>query len=321
MCQTKTSFLKNSLTKHSILIENFHCLLERIKKVNHGEIKMGSKIWAFVAYNMYSLILISAFQKNTSNVYSLFQTIAWRESKANLFNVSLINQIKLNGFLLNPLEWGWYDHYIWRLFSGVVVTAIVGILAGAFAKKDGARTAAIANIPSIIIWAGMIYLFTFVNSRAEGRTGFIIVSIIAIPLTTFLAYKMGGLGETIQEKFPEGTVLGMKRYHWIWAVIPLYLYSFGIVFATTKFIGFELAMWIDDGENIFTVILLFLMLLPVIAWVYPFRLVHRILIGELLNAYATTIKVLTNLVILVAGVIFAIGIQFGIYWLLSKIIF
>jgi len=84
---------------------------------------MGRKIMAIVAFNVYALFLISAFQENT----------------AYLFDVSLLNEMKLSGFDINPREWGWGSHYIWRLFAGVVVTAFVGFLTGAIAKEKGAK--------------------------------------------------------------------------------------------------------------------------------------------------------------------------------------
>jgi len=264
---------------------------------------MGRKILAVVAFNVYALFLISAFQENT----------------AYLFDASLIDEMRLMGFNVNPREWGWGSHYIWRLFAGVVVTAFVGFLAGAIAKKNGAKVAAIANIPSVLIWGAMIYLFGFSGVEVEARIGFIVISIIAIPLTTYIAYLAGGFGEEIQrQEFPENTVLGIKGYHWIWAIFPLYWYSRGIVFVGTKFIGFQLATWSDT--SIFAALMSLFMLIPIVAWIYPLRIVHRVLMGDLLITHNAAIRGLANFAVLIFGMVIATGIQFGVYWLLSKIL-
>lgn len=263
---------------------------------------MGRKIWAFVAFNVYSLFLISAFQENT----------------AYLFDASLIEEMSIGGFDIDPREWGWGDHYIWRLFSGVVVTAIVGFLAGTIAKKDGSKTAAFANIPSVLVWAGTIYLLGFTDTQVEARTGFVVVSVISIPLTTYVAYLTGGFGEEVQQDYPEDTVIGIRLYHLIWLLFPLYWYSLGIVVVVAKFIGLQLATWSD--MSIFAALMSLLTLVPIIAWVYPLRLVHRVLMGELLNRRNAALRGIANVGILISGMIIASAIQFGSYWLLSKIV-
>ena len=264
---------------------------------------MGRKIWSFVGFNVYALFLISAFQENT----------------AYLFDIGLIREMKMSGFDINPREWGWGDHYIWRLFSGVAVTAVVAVLAGAIAKKNGAKIAAIANIPSLIVWGGMIYFFGFTDVEVEAKTGFIVISLIAIPATTYVAYLAGGLGEEIQQQeYLENTVLGIKGYHWIWALFPLYWYSLGIIFVFTKFIGFQLATWADT--SIFSALLSLLMLAPIVAWVYPLRLVQRVLMGDLLSTSNAAILGVANFGIIVIGMIVASGIQFGSYWLFVKML-
>jgi len=264
---------------------------------------MGRKIWAIVAFNVYSLFLISAFQENT----------------AYLFDVSLINEMRLKGADINPRDWGWGGHYIWRLFAAVVVTALAGILTGAIAKSNGKKISAAANIPSILIWLGMIYLFGFANVEVEGKIGFIVISILAIPLTSYIAYTFGGIGEELQrETFPEDTVLGIRSYHWVWAAFPIYWYALGIVFVTAKFIGFQLATWADT--SIFAAIISLLMLVPIIAWLYPLRIVHRVLTGELLSSNHAAIRGFANFGVLVFGMLLATGVQFVIYWVLSKVL-
>jgi hypothetical protein len=70
---------------------------------------MRRPILAIFAFNVYALCLIGAFQVNT----------------AYLFETDLIEQLRGSGLDVSPpSQWGWGDHYIWRLFSGVVVTAL-----------------------------------------------------------------------------------------------------------------------------------------------------------------------------------------------------
>jgi len=264
---------------------------------------MARKILAFIAFNIYSIFLISAFQENT----------------AYLFDTSLMNDMRLKGIAINPREWGWGGHYIWRLFSGVVVTGLAAILTGAISKTNGNKIAALVNIPSIIVWLVMIYLFGFTNVEVEGKTGFIVISILAVPLTTYVAYVFGRIGEELQhDSFPENTVLGIKGYHWVWAILPIYWYMLGIVFVATKFIAYQFASWSD--MSIFSALVSLLMLIPLVAWGYPLLTVHRVLSGDLLSSKGAAIRVFAIFGILVFGMILATGIQFGDYWLLSKIL-
>ncbi len=264
---------------------------------------MGRKILAIVTFNAYVIFLLSAFEENT----------------AYLFDASLISEIQSRGFEINLKEWGWGSHYIWRLFAGVVVSALGGFLAGAVAKESGAKTAALANIPSVLMWGGMIYLF-FSGVEVEAREGFIAISIIAIPLTTYIAYLSGGFGEEIQrQEFPSNTVLGIKGYHWIWAIIPLYWYTLGIVFAGAIFVGFQLDALNWDTFSSKRGFIALLLLVSIVAWVYPLRIVHRVLIGDLLTNHSAAVRGLANFGVLLGGMFVATGIQVGAYWLVSNI--
>lgn len=185
---------------------------------------MRRKILAVLAFNIYALFLISAFEENT----------------AYIFESNQIEAMKLSG--LDPRDWGWGNHYIWRLFAAIVVTACVGFLAGAIARQDGAVISALANIPSVLVWLATIYLFKHpdvfesIGLDSGYNTEFIVISIIAIPLTTLIAYFSGHFGEEGAEYDSHDSVLGIKGYHWIWAVYPLYLYSLGLISVCAIFI-------------------------------------------------------------------------------------
>lgn len=264
---------------------------------------MRRKILAIIVFNVYTIFFISAFQENTGY----------------LFDINIIDGMKLNGIPGNPSDLGWGSHYIWRLFAGVVVTVIVGFLTGAVAKHDGAKVAMLANAPSVIFWSTMIYFLAFGGVEVEGKAGFIVTSVVAIPLTTYVAYLSEGLGEKVQrQEYYENTVLGLKGYHWFWAVFPLYRYALGIVFVTMEFVKFQTAKWKDT--SLFVTIISIIMLIPIVAWIYPLRIVYRVLTGELLISQNAAVRGIFNLSVLIVGVIVATGAQIGIYWILNKIL-
>ena len=291
---------------------------------------MRQKFLAVIAFNVYALFLVSAFQANTPHLFESRLVVeetdyadwGWRDHlEANLLILEEINYSA-----------GWGDHYIWRLFAGVIVTVLVGFLAGAVARQDGAKVAALANIPSIVIWAVTIYLFAFAHVELEASTGFIVISIIAIPLTTCAAYFSGGYGEEIQhQEFSDDTVLGIEAYHWVWIIFPLYLYSVGIVFTSAKLVEFLFVSWIDQSVtwsfslikhhfgilgNLLTVVV---MLIPIAAWIYPLQIVYRVLTGSLFANYNTMARGILIFVILTIGLILAAIVQIGVYLFLSVI--
>jgi len=263
---------------------------------------MARAFWAFVAFNIYSLFLISAFQENTPH----------------LFDAKLVSEMRAAGEIFDLKEWGWKDHYVWRLFSGVVVTALAAFLAGAIAKEKGAKVAAVANIPSILVWAGTFYVMAFGRIELEGQTGFLVVSLIAIPLTTWVAYHLGKIGEETQASdFAADTVLGIRPYHWAWIAFPLYLYSRGIVFVAAKFLALQFFTWRD--MSMVGAFISLLALIPLFAWVTPLNMAHKVLSGESLADKAPFVKALANTVILLGGMLVALAIQFACFWLLQKI--
>jgi hypothetical protein len=263
---------------------------------------MRKPILAIFAFNIYASCLIGAFQVNT----------------AYLFETDLIEQLRGSGLdVSSPSQWGWGDHYIWRLFAGAVVTALVGLLAGAIAKEGAARIAALANIPSMLVWVGMVYLFGFADVELEARMGFLVISITAIPLTTYIAYVSGGLGEDVQrQNFRSDTVLGIKGYHWIWIIFPLYLYALGIIYSVTKLLLFEIASFWND--SIFTTIVYLIMLLPLALWIIPLWIVYLILRGDLISNHNAAVRAMANFGVLTIGLLVAGSVPFGVYWLLSE---
>jgi len=232
--------------------------------------------WALVAFNFYALFLLSAFEQNIPY----------------LFDAKLVSEMRAAGNVFEINDWGWKDHYIWRLFASVVITALVAFLAGAIARLKGGVVAVVANIPSILVWGAMLFVITHGNP-IEGQTGFTVVSVVAIPLTTGVAYYFGRIGgETQSSEFPDDTVLGIRPYHWMWIVFPIYLYAVGIVFVLAKFIVLQLLTWRD--MSIVGAIVSLLGLIPVILWIYPLTFVYRVLAGRGLSEKSAGIKAIAN---------------------------
>ena len=263
---------------------------------------MGRAIGAFIAFNIYSLFLISAFQENTPAV----------------FDAKLVAEMRAAGEISDIKAWGWKDHYIWRLFSGIVVTALAAFLTGAIARQNAAKVAAFANVPSVLVWAVTFYFMAFGDTEFEGQKGFIVVSLIAIPLTTWIAYQLGKVGaDTQASEFEDNTVLGIRPYHWIWIVFPLYLYGLGIVFVVAKFFALQFFTWRD--MSMVGSLISFLALVPVIAWIAPVVMTYNILAGESLSEKSPGARALANTGLIIGGALLASGIQVACFWLLQKL--
>ena len=110
----------------------------------------------------------------------------------------------------------WGNHYIWRLTVAIVATSFVAFLTGAIAQRNGGKVALVSNIPSVFGWAALIYVIGFRDFDIPGGTGFIVISIVAMPVTLFLAYAFGLVGEQTQsEEFEANTIFGIRPGHWI----------------------------------------------------------------------------------------------------------
>jgi hypothetical protein len=179
---------------------------------------------------------------------------------------------------LNPSSW--QEHYIWRLVASVVVTALVAFLAGAIAKTRGGITAAIANVPSVLLWGYFLYRLVFSETTVEGQTGFAVISAIAIPLTTWISYVLGEAGaETSASDLDRGNVLGIRSYHWVWLIVPIYFYSLGVVEVVAKFFVMQFYTWRD--MSMVASFMYLLALVPILAWIAPIFLAYNILGGTI----------------------------------------
>lgn len=259
-------------------------------------------IWAFIAFNVYSVFLIDAFQRNTPYI----------------FDAAEMAEMAYYGLEFRFEDWRWDDHYIWRLVSAIVTTGFVGFLTGAIAGSRGAKTALIANIPSVLIWIGTFYFVALSGYEIEGKTGFSVISILAIPMTSWIAYIFGGLGEEYQtEEYSDETVLGIGPFHWAWAILPLYVYSIGVIFVAAYAAGIQFSIF-SDISFVATVISL-IALIPILAWLSPLYASHQILSGETMSANSPATRGLTVAAILAGGILVALLVQLACIWTVQKL--
>jgi len=146
--------------------------------------------------------------------------------------------LKNNYFEEQPLEyWGilyWGDHYIIRLFWSLVGTGWGAFISGLIARRRGALIGCLSSIPTVLLWLGVFYIWAFAedllfdsgfDSPVFGNK---VISILIPLLSLIVAYNLGLIGQQIAQKYSEhfdkkkSTILGIKWYHYIWIIIPLY---------------------------------------------------------------------------------------------------
>ena len=268
---------------------------------------MMRKLLAFVVFNLYSACFVWAFQVNT----------------AYQFDSDMIERLEHTGFDIGPSQWGWGNHYLWRLLAAVVATSLAGFLAGAMARTRGGITAVVSNIPSVAVWAGTIYMFvaesppiSYGDQTITSHTGMIVISLVAILLTTVLAHVSGESGSMTQrDKFGENTVLGIAGYHWFWLVAPIYLYSVASIMPITNFLTFG---FLNSDVSIVSGIIRFVMLVIAVGSVIPLGWVYFRLSKPATTFMQSLQCLLFNLLILTIGFVAVALLQFTGHWLLGK---
>jgi hypothetical protein len=262
---------------------------------------------AFLAYNLYAIFLISAFQENTGY----------------LFDKEQINSLIQSGAQFDQKLWGWRGHYIWMLFSSLITTVICSLLSGAISKDQRGLTSLISSLPSVLVFGLVIYIMQFSGQDFDGQTGNTVVAILGIPLTVLIAYHAGKIGAKIQKDlFQDTTVLGIRGWHLIWLAYPTYFYALGAIEVAAKlFTGLFLAMRVDDFSVLRLVMGLtnFVLVLSVIAWCAPIAVVYKILSRQLMSESSAASRFGVNLAVIVGGAFFALGIQAASYWLIRTV--
>jgi hypothetical protein len=217
---------------------------------------------------------------------------------------------------IDNLEWG--DHYLWRILSSVVVTGFVAFLAGAIAKKKGEIVAVVSNLPSVLLWLQTLRFHERWGSSEHAQIGFIVVAVIAIPVTTIVAYYFGRIGcENQNRSFSPNSILGIHPYHWAWIVLPLWMYTAGLVLVAGRLIIVQILTWRETG--IVSAIIFPLSVIPVVAWIMPQKLVYDILSRNTLGRSPAAIRALAVTSVIGGGVLLAYGVQVVCEFVLGKL--
>ena len=165
---------------------------------------MRRKVAVFAAFNASLFCIVSAFFKALPELFYL-----------NFFSPQL-------SFGLDAKGSEWDGRYLLFLLLTIGAIPVAAILAGAMAKERGGPAAAKSAVPLTLLWAELFFLALF-----TGTVGSTAISLIAIPLTIFVAAYWGRFGERTQKAlFPEGKIFGIYPYHFIWMMVPLYLAAF-----------------------------------------------------------------------------------------------
>ncbi len=129
----------------------------------------------------------------------------------------------------------WGEHWVVRALASIVSTGVAGFLTGVVARRYGRRLAAIASVPSFVIWSYLAF------SAWSGSTpllgGFevdlslgnkLMATVLAV-LTVPLAAAGGEHGEVLVDQVGDHfdarrkTLLGVRWYHYLWIPIVLHL--------------------------------------------------------------------------------------------------
>jgi len=265
---------------------------------------------AVVAFNVYSFVFVSAFSAATPY----------------LFHAKEVHDLRKHGLPLRFEDWGFDEHYIWRFIAAVVSTALAGFISGAVARDDTGKTVAWSNAPSVIGWvfyAGLFFFF-FAGSEVEPpknvaalSLGWGIVSVTAIPTTTWVAFHFGRLGAAYQaERFADESILGVAPYHWLWFPLVLSVYGFRIVHMVALLVILQLKTWFNTG--LIAGLISLLGIFAVAAWFAPLIFVYAILSRDTLEDKSATYRAVAVICILLAGFLIAHGIQMAAGWVFEK---
>ena len=281
---------------------------------NCGYRTMRRAVAAALAFNVYAVIVFQAF---------------WAAMPA-LFYSGEIEHLANQGTPFRFEDWGFGAHYLARLFTAIVATAVPGFICGAIARSRGGRVALIANIPSALGWIAYAWMCFFVFDNVEMQlpvpqqqllVAYGLISLVAAPLTCWIASKSGDLGEEVQKahaSHPNNT-LGVHDWHWAWMWIPLSPYGYRIVTDIGSLIQLNLVLWSD--RTFLGGALLVLGMGTAIAWIAPLVVSYQILAGNRFEDKTPRLKGTIICVLLVGGYLVAhlITYAFGLILTFFKI--
>lgn len=271
---------------------------------------MQRKIAAALAFNVYALVLVQAFWAATPLIFD------GREVDRHL----------AEGTQFRFEDWGFGEHYLWRLFAAVFATAVAGFICGALARDKGRNVALVANIPSGIGWLGYAWMFFFLldsyavqlNDANQGlKTAYGVISVVAVPLTFWLAGKFGELGEKFQIQLDQpGRTLGVGDWHWAWMWLSLSPYGYKIVVGVMAFVATTLKLWTD--RTLLGSVIALLSIAIVAAWLAPLVFTYQTLAGGRFAARSPVQRGAIVVATLGGGYVVATATAAAVQWILGK---
>lgn len=273
---------------------------------------MRRKTCAALAFNIYALVFVGILWAATPLLFDS-QEIA-----------GLVNQ----GVQFEFGDWGFGDHYIWRLFVAAISTAVGGFICGALARHRGGTVALIANIPSIVGWVAYAVIFLFLidsaNVKIEDKandlkTGYGIVSLIAIPMTWWLAMKFGKVGESFQRGLSQqDKTLGVADWHWAWMWLPLSVYGHYIVIAIVLAISIQFGQ--GHHGSVLDSVVSILSIAIAVAWITPLVASFQSLAGKRFQDRPPAQRGAFVALILVGGFFIGILAIYAFAWAFTKLL-
>ena len=234
---------------------------------------MKRKIAAALMFNVYAWTFVGAFWAATPFV----------------FHGPELVELKSKGLPFAFDDWGFFDiHYLWRLLAASVSTFFSALICGAIAREDGGKVALVANIPSVLGWLVFVGAIFYLRENGDAKRGIAegvltaisVVSLIAIPVTFWLAVKGGDLGERFRmTSSPHRGNLLIADWHWAWLWIPLGAYGYRVIANLTIFVHMQISMGLN--RKLSDVLVSMLGTVIVVMWTAPMALTFAVLKGRM----------------------------------------
>ena len=249
--------------------------------------------------------------------YWAYWPLLWIAAHAGFYEVIAGKEARLlvdSGAITSVWEYGWGDHYVWYLILFCAVAACCSILTGAIAKKHGALVAGIANVPVVLLVAGLAYLHYTGQTSTDSPIAWGIVFPLA-GVASVVASIVGGLwGEETQEAvFGAKTALGIHPLHWAWIWLPALPYAMGLAVTVARVVHYD---WAMADRSVWSVLLGVLLLIPLSAFVYPSYLMYQILSQRVM----VNEKVALRVSALVGVYLLGLTLAFGLDWACMKVL-
>lgn len=136
----------------------------------------------------------------------------------------------------------WGERFILRILVSVIGTAFGGFAAGIIAKTKGRMCGLLSAVPTSLFWLAVV-ITLFIAPPESASFGHWGVSLFLIIISPCAGFYTGIIGHSFRKDYPEifefrpRTILGIKWFHWLWLIFPLYLVIQTITIRTFQALG------------------------------------------------------------------------------------